>query len=161
MHAKLASCLAYRTTCENTVLSFPSSLRKRYPSFRPTPLSPPPRYDNYRPCGRVRDATLTLTDRNRDLFHNEERERERESFSSNLERRNACRVTFEVERCELMEGRVKGEGLDRGIFAPLGTDAYPRTSRLINESQSYTRSLFRFLCLQYLLGNLPPSLPSY
>lgn len=53
MHAKLASCLAYRTTCEKTVLSFPSSLRPASASalsstretlpFKPTSLSLPPR----------------------------------------------------------------------------------------------------------------------
>lgn len=53
MHAKLASCLAYRTTCEKTVLSFPSSLRPASASalsstretlpFKRTSLSLPPR----------------------------------------------------------------------------------------------------------------------
>lgn len=157
MHAKLASCLAYRTTCEKTVLSFPSSLRPASASalsstretlpFKRTSLSLPPR-DTIIALVHVvvgGDTRRRYHGSNRDLLQ----PRRSDAFEQALPY-----VAF--ERRESIEGKgIAKDSIEEYSFR--SDDAHPRRplSRLINAESAKVTLGFSSVSYVYKTYYLP------
>lgn len=153
MHAKLASCLAYRTTCEKTVLSFPSSLRPASASalsstretlpFKRTSLSLPPR-----------DTIIALVHvvvggDTRRRYHGSKIE----IYSS---QGGATRSNSAFERRESIEGKgIAKDSIEEYSFR--SDDAHPRrpSSRLINAESAKVTLGFSSVSYVYKTYYLP------